>query len=46
VRLVDHGSTDDTEDTIAARLDRIEAQLALLTHSLANEHETVDGTVD
>jgi voltage-gated potassium channel len=39
--LVDHGSTDDTDDTIAARLDRIEAQLALLTRALTDDHETV-----
>jgi voltage-gated potassium channel len=44
--LVDHGTTDDSEDTIAARLDSIEAQLALLTQALVNEHETVDGTVN
>jgi voltage-gated potassium channel len=39
--LVDHGTTDDAEDTIASRLDRIEAQLALLTQALTDEHETV-----
>jgi hypothetical protein len=36
--LVDQGASDDDPegDSLAARLDRIEAQLAALTHALTN----------